>query len=74
MAIRQIELPAHNRFGWEPMREQEEVVEILGRCECGCREHIDTAHEYIEWDGMYFVDRGHVIDYLKKFDNLREVG
>lgn len=72
MAIRQTELPAHNRFGWEPMREPK--TNVLGICECGCRQRIESGNEYIEWDGMYFVDRSHVIDYLKKFDGLREVG
>jgi len=68
MAKTQVELGEHSRFQYrEPRRK------IIGRCECGCRDQIEEGYEYIDWDGMYFVDRSHVIDYLKKYDGLREV-
>lgn len=65
------ELPNHDRFGFIPYREPVSV--ILGQCSCGCRDQIEVGYEYIEWDDRYFVDRSHVIDYLKKYDGLREV-
>lgn len=72
MAIRQTELPAHNRFGFEPMREP--LSNFLGICPCGCKEAVTSNYAYVEWDGEYWVDTSHIIKYLKDHDNLREVG
>lgn len=66
-------LPNHDRFGWIPRYESPSAA-VLGQCSCGCREQIYRGYEYVEWDDRYFVDRGHVIDYLKRTDGLREVG
>lgn len=71
MAKQWIELPIHNGAGI-PIREP--LPNMLGFCPCGCKEAVTSNYAYLEWNDEYFVDRSHVIAYLKNTDGLLEVG
>lgn len=71
MAKQQIDLPYHNGAGI-PIRES--LPNMLGWCPCGCKEAVTSNYAYVEWDNEYWVDTFHIITYLKKHDDLKEVG
>ena len=74
MAKRLDNIPNHDRFGVIPYNDPGDRKDaVLGICPCGCREQIEDGQTYIEWDDRYYVDRSHLVQYLKKFEGLREV-
>ena len=69
------QLPNHDRFGLIPYREPVDAEpHTLGICGCGCGESITDNYAYLKWDERVWVDRSHVIQYLKKYYDLEEVG